>query len=126
MSESITLAEILEIPKTRGKYGEGSVVRRGDRYQISFYDNEGRRRRESFSTEAKARKALQQKLALKETGKLDAAEPQTTMDALAALYLADRRNVVPKSIQWLEDVWRCHLEPYFGGLTKLRASVRRR
>ena len=115
MSESTTLAEVLEIPKSRGKYGEGSITRRGDRYQISFYDNEGRRRRESFNTEAKAKKALQQKLTLKETGKLDAAESQITMDALAALYLADARGRVPKSIQWLDDVWRCHLKPYFTG-----------
>ena len=31
-----TAAEVLEIPKYRAKYGEGSIVRRGDRWQIKF------------------------------------------------------------------------------------------
>jgi integrase len=119
----LTVAEVLEIPKAKGKYGKGSIVKRGDRYQISFYDNDGRRRRESYSTEAKAERALRQKLVLKETGKLDAAEIRTRMDALADLYLADRRGAVPKSIDWLESVWDNHLKPFFGGFLVSRIKT---
>ena len=58
--------EVLELPTKRGKYGEGSLYQRPDnlRWEISFYDNEGRRRRQSFSTEAKAQSALNRALKL--------------------------------------------------------------
>jgi integrase len=110
-------AEVLEIPKKRGKYGEGSCYQRQDneRWEISFYDNEGRRRRESFSTESKARKALVRKLALKETGKLDAPEGRTKVDSLSTAYLRYIKNSKPKSYKWADRVWRLHLEPFFGG-----------
>ena len=52
MNKEATMAEVLEIPKRRGKYGEGSIRQLGlKRWQISYYDTQGRRRRESFSTE---------------------------------------------------------------------------
>jgi hypothetical protein len=114
------VAEVLEIPKAKGKYGQGSIIQRGNRWQISFYDNEGRRRRESFSTEAKAEKALRQKLVLKETGKLDEVESRITVDTLADLYLADRKGAAPKSVAWLESVWTLHLKPVFGGFKASR------
>src|ERR1700678_919906 len=123
MDNGGSVAEILEIPTRRARYGEGSVVRRGDRWQISFYDNEGRRRRESYRTEAKARKALKTKLTLKEAGKLDTAEPRITIDTVAKLYLADRSGAAPKSYSWLKQTWETHLEPFFGGYLASRIST---
>src|SRR2546421_2972787 len=99
MSATLMIADVLEIPKKRGKYGEGSCYERPDngRWEISFYDQEGRRRRKSFNTEAKARKMLVRMLALKETGKLDAPEGRTKVDALAESYKLYARNSAPKS-----------------------------
>jgi integrase len=123
MDHASSMAEILEIPKHRAKYGHGSIVQRGNRWQISFYDNEGRRRRESYSTEAKAERALKNKLVLKETGKLDAAEIRTTIDTIAALYLADRAGAAPKSHSWLTQTWKAHLKPFFGGYIASRITT---
>jgi integrase len=125
MGSDIATAEILEIPKHRGRYGEGSCYQRQDnsRWEISFYDNEGRRRRESFSTEAKARKALTRKLALKEAGKLDAPEGRTKTDTISAAYLRYIKNSKPKSYKWAERVWRLHLEPFFGGRRSSRVGT---
>jgi integrase len=114
---------VLEIPKPRGEYGQGSIVQRGNRWQISFYDNEGRRRRETYRTEAKAKKVLTQKLVLKETGKLDLADTRVTTDTLAALYLADRKGAAPKSIDWLQSVWDKHLKPFFEGYLASRVTT---
>jgi len=122
MSEA-TMAEVLEIPKQRGKYGEGSIVQRGDRWQISFYDGEGRRRRETYSTELKAQKALRSRLALKDAGKLDPVESRVTVDTLAELYLADRKGAAPKSYEWLESVWMKRLKPFFGGYMASRITT---
>jgi integrase len=116
---------VLEIPKKRGKYGEGSCYQRQDngRWEISFYDNEGRRRRQSFSTETKARKALQRQLTLKDAGKLDAPEGRTKIDALAESYKVYARNSAPKSADWIDMVWRVHLEPFFGGYLAARIDT---
>jgi integrase len=110
-------ADVLEIPKKRGTYGEGSCYQRQDngRWEISFYDNEGRRRRHSFSTEAKARRALNRSLALKEAGKLDAPEGRTKVDGLADSYLRYMKNSKPKSYKWADRTWRIHLKEFFGG-----------
>ena len=109
--------DVLEIPRKRGTYGEGSCYQRQDnkRWEISFYDNEGRRRRHSFNTEAKARKALNRCLALKEAGKLDAPEGRTKIDTLADAYLRYMKNSKPKSYQWAARTWRIHLKDFFGG-----------
>lgn len=123
MANEISIAEVLEIPKNRTKYGEGSVNQRGTRWQISYYDNEGRRRRESYRTEAKARKALSTKLTLKEAGKLDAAEIRTTIDTIAKLYLDDRKGAKPKSHSWLKQTWENHLKPFFGGYLASRITT---
>src|ERR1700722_10334137 len=112
---STNVSEVLEIPKRRTEYGDGSIVQRGNRWQISYYDNEGRRRRESYKTEAKAKKSLATKLTLKEAGKLDPAEGRITIDTVAALYLADRAGTAPKSHSWLKQTWENHLKPCFGG-----------
>jgi integrase len=122
-NSTVTVAEVLEIPKPKGKYGEGSIIQRGNRWQISFYDNAGRRRRESFSTEAKAERALRQKLVLKEAGKLDEVESRISVDTLADLYLADRKGAAPKSVAWLESVWTLHLKPVFGGFMASRITT---
>jgi integrase len=122
MSE-VTVAEVLEIPKRRGNYGEGSIQQRGNRWQISFYDCEGVRRRETFSTERKAERALQTKLALKEVGKLDPHESRIKIDTIADLYLADRKGSAPKSYDWLKSIWEMHLEPFFGGFLATRITT---
>ncbi len=110
-------AAVLEIPKQRGKYGEGSCRQLGPaRWQISFYDAQGRRRRESFSTEAKAQKALSRALALRDSGKLDPQEGRVKVDALAESYKVYAENSAPRSCRWIELVWRVHLEPFFGGM----------
>lgn len=108
---------VLEIPKKRAKYGEGSIYQRKDnkRWEISFYDNEGRRRRQSFSTEAKAQKAMNRALTLKEAGKLDEPETRVKVDALAEAYLRYMKNSKPKSYLWAKRAWKKHLEPFFGG-----------
>ena len=109
--------EVLEIPKRRGKYGSGSCYQRQDnkRWEISFYDNEGRRRRKSFSTESKARRTLNRLLTLKEAGKLDDPETRVKVDTLAEAYLRYLRNSKPKSHLWATRTWKKHLEPFFGG-----------
>src|SRR3984957_16016451 len=93
------------------------------RWQISYYDNEGRRRRESYRTEAKARKALKTKLTLKEVGKLDVAETRTTIDTIAKLYLPARAGAAPKSHSWLTQTWESHLKPFFGGYLPSRITT---
>jgi integrase len=112
-----TTSNVLEIPKKRGKYGEGSIYQPKDngRWEISFYDNEGRRRRQSFSTESKARKALNRVLTLKEAGKLDEPETRVKVDTLAEAYLRYLKNSKPKSHLWATRTWKKHLEPFFGG-----------
>jgi hypothetical protein len=46
----------------------GYIGQRGaSSWEISYYDNEGRRRRETYSTEQKAEKMLQRKLDAAET-----------------------------------------------------------
>ena len=123
MDDKTSKAEVLEIPKRRTEYGEGSVVQRGNRWQISYYDTEARRRRESYRTEAKAKKALKTKLTLKEAGKLDPAETRITIDAIAKLYLADRAGAAPKSHSWLKQTWENHLKPFFGGYLASRITT---
>jgi integrase len=108
---------VLEIPKKRGKYGEGSCYQRDDnkRWEISFYDNEGRRRRQSFSTESKAQRALNRALTLKEAGKLDEPETRVKVDTLVEAYLRYLKNSKPKSYMWVWRMWNKHLKPFFGG-----------
>jgi integrase len=123
------MAEVLEMPKpgpkARGEYKKGSIVQRGDHFQISFYDNDGRRRRESFSTLKRAENVLRQKISLRETGKLDEAESRITVNALADLYITKSRGTAPKSVDWIELVWRVHLKPFFGGFRASRINSER-
>lgn len=114
---------VIEIPKKRGKYGEGSLRQLGpDRWQISFYDAQGRRRRESFSTFKKAEKQLTAMLALRDMGRLEPYEGRITVASLADAYKVYAQNSVPKSYVWIEYVWRLHLEPFFGGLRAVRVT----
>jgi integrase len=111
-----TNTAILEIPKRRAKYGEGSIRKlNGDRWMISFYDAQGRRRRESFDTEAKAIKALTKGKTLRDDGKLDPYDAKIKVDVLAEAYKTYAKHSAPKSYDWIELVWRVHLEPVFGG-----------
>jgi integrase len=115
-------AAVVEIPKQRPEYGKGGIRQLGPaRWQISFYDSEGRRRRKSFKTYAKADKALTKAVTLKEAGKLDPADGRVKIDALAAAYKTYISNSKPKSHYWVCLVWRVHLEPFFGG--KLAARM---
>ncbi len=93
-----------------------------ERWQISFYDAQGRRRRESFSTEAKARKALTRAIALRDSGKLDPREGRVKIDTLAESYKTRAANSAPRSYRWIELVWRVHLEPFFGGMLADRVT----
>lgn len=106
------------------EYGDGSIRQLGPRrFQISYYDAQGRRRRESFTTEAKAEKALTRALALRDAGKLDPYEGRTKVDALAEAYKTYIQNSKPKSYRWIELVWRVHLEPFFGGMIAERVNT---
>jgi integrase len=114
---------VVEIPKRRGKYGEGSIRQVGpERWQISFYDSEGHRRRESFPTLRKAEKRLNTLKVLRESGKLDPHEGRTKVDALAEAYKLYAKNSAPKSADWIDLVWRVHLEPFFGGRLASRVT----
>lgn len=116
-------AAVLESPKQRGKYGEGSIRQLGPkRFQISYYDAQGRRRRQSFTTEAKAAKELREALALRNKGKLEPYEGRAKVDALAEAYKTYAENSKPKSYRWIELVWRVHLEPFFGGMMAERVT----
>lgn len=119
----VAVPEVLELPKKRGEYGKGSIVQRGKRWQISFYDTEGRRRRESFTTFKQAEKKLSTRLALRDEGKLDAPERRCTIDKLAELYIAYAKGSTPKSAEWIERVWKIHLEPTFGGFLASRIDT---
>ncbi len=120
---NVVIAEVLEISKRRGKYGEGSIRELGpSRWQISFYDAQGRRRRKSFRTEAKAQKKLKDALALRDNGKLDPYEGRAKVDVLAESYKTYAQNSVPRSYRWIELVWRVHLEPFFGGMLAERVT----
>jgi integrase len=120
---STNTTSVLEIPKTRGKYGEGSIRQIGPkRWQISYYDNQGRRRRESFRTEDRARRKLAAAIALRDTGKLEPQEGRVKINSLSEVYKTYAKNSAPKSYSWIELVWRCHLEPFFGGKLADRIS----
>jgi integrase len=113
----------VDVEVKRGGYGEGSVRQLApNRFQISYYDSQGRRRRESFSTEAKAGRALTRALALRDAGKLEPYEGRTRVDALAEAYKTYAENSKPKSYRWIELVWRVHLEPFFGGMIAERVN----
>jgi integrase len=129
-------AAILEMPshsresseplsKVRRKNGKGCVVQRGSRFQISYYDAEGRRRRKSYKTLEKAEGELAYKIKLREKGKPDEAETRITVDALSDLYITKCRGTAPKSIDWIELVWRVHLKPFFGGFRASRINTER-
>lgn len=106
----------LEKPE-ESTYGKGSIRELGkNRFMISFYDAQGLRRRKSFSTRAKAEKALNTALTLKDAGKLDPREGRIKVDELAEAYKTYAANSAPKSHYWICLVWRVHLEPFFGGM----------
>ena len=109
----------------RGEYGKGSVVPRPNgRWQIQFSDTSGRRRSESFSTEAKATRALAKRILQKEAGVLEvSSDARVKMAGLAEAYKVYAKNSAPKSYDWIELVWRVHLEPFFGHLNAGRITV---
>jgi integrase len=111
-----------EIQK-RPEYGKGGIRELGPaRWQISYYDDQGRRTRKSFSTEAKAKKALTTATTLREAGKLDPRDSRIKVDSLAASYKVYAANSAPKSYYWICLVWRVHLEPFFGGMLAARVD----
>lgn len=120
-----TTAAVLEMPKPEKEYGTGSIRQLGPkRFQISFYDKQGVRRRESFSTYDKAERALGKKINLRDEGKLDPKESNFKMDSLAEDYKTYIANSKPKSSYWVNLVWRVHLEPFFGGKRAERIEER--
>lgn len=123
MTSTIPAIEVSETTKARSKYGEGGIRHLGpDRWQISFYDAQGRRRRKSFNTESKAQKALTRALVLRDSGKLDPREGRVKIDDLAEAYKTYAENSAPRSYRWIELVWRVHLEPFFGGMVADRVT----
>ena len=118
MTPTVDVApEIQAKSAKRGKYGDGGLRELSkNRWQISFYDAQGRRRRKSFTTQAKAHKALHRAMGLKDAGKLDPKEGRIKINELAASYKVYAQNSAPKSYYWICLVWRVHLEPFFGGM----------
>jgi integrase len=117
-------ADVLEIPKKRGEYGNGTIFQRKDRrWQIGFYDTQGRRRQKTFRSEQLAKKALQKFLVLREAGKLDAPESRTRVQALGEAYLRYAKNSKPKSHLWIDRMWRKHLNPFFGDYVAPRVGT---
>jgi integrase len=109
-------ADVLEMKKPRRSYGTGSITARPNgRFQIQYYDNSGRKRRETVSTLAKAEKLLQKRAAQKDAGTLETADTRVKIDVLATAYKTYSVHSAPKSASWIETVWRIHLEPFFGG-----------
>jgi integrase len=45
------------------------------------------------------------------------------VDAIAKLYLDDRKGSAPKSYEWLNSQWENHLKPFFGGITASRVTT---
>jgi len=63
-----------------------------------FYDTAGHKRRETYSTEAKARKMLTRRLAQKDAGMLESsADARVRIDVLAESYKLYAQNSAPKS-----------------------------
>jgi len=109
----------------RGEYGKGTLLARPNgRWQIQYSDSSGRRRSESFSTELKATKALTKRLMQRDAGVLDVTnDTRVKMSGLAESYKLYAKNSAPKSYDWIELVWRVHLEPVFGHLNAGRITV---
>jgi integrase len=121
--ENVTMLEVLETPKLRGKYGKGGIRQLGrDRWQISYYDDHGHRTRKSFKTEARAIKELNRAVTLREAGQLRPRENRIKVDSLAESYKVYAANSAPKSYYWICLVWRVHLEPFFGGMLAARVD----
>lgn len=119
------LAEVLEITKKRGKYGEGCVYQRPNgRWQIQFYDTTGKKRVETFGTEDRAKRMLARRVAQRDAGTLESAtDARVKIDILAESYKLYAKNSAPKSYWWIELVWRVHLEPFFGGRVASRVTT---
>jgi integrase len=118
-------AEVLELPKKRGKYGEGCVYQRPNgRWQIQFYDSAGKKRCETYGTEDKAKRMLARKIAQRDAGTLESStDARVKIDVLAESYKLYAKNSAPKSYWWIELVWRVHLEPFFGGRVASRITT---
>lgn len=48
---------------------------------------------------------------------------RSTVDVLADLYITKCRGTAPKSIDWIELVWRVHLKPFFGDFRASRINT---
>ena len=123
----MALASVLEIPKERIHNTEHGRVRErdGGRFQIQFTDANGRRHTKTFSTMRKAEGELKSQAALKDKGIIAEAEntSRAKVSALAESYKLYAQNSAPKSYDWIELVWRVHLEPVFGHLNAGRVTV---
>jgi len=121
----MALAEVLEITKKRGRYGEGCVYPRPNgRWQIQFYDAAGKKRCETFRTEAQAKRMLARRIAQRDAGTLESStDARVKIDVLAESYKLYAKNSAPKSYSWIELVWHVHLEPFFGGHVASRITT---
>lgn len=110
-----TSVEVLELEKQRRAHGKGGIYARPNgRWQIAFYDNSGRKVRETYKTFEKAQKMLDKRLAQVDAGVLEV-ERRVKVDDLAAAYLVYAKGSRPKSAYWIKLVWDAHLKDFFGG-----------
>jgi integrase len=118
-----TTPDVLEIPKKRREHGKGGIYPRPHgRWQIAFYDQTGRKVRETFVSYQKAERALAKKLVQLEAGVLET-ESRVKVDALADSYLLYAKNSKPKSSYWIELVWGAHLKDFFSGRVANRITT---
>ena len=108
-------------------------MERGNRFVARVSDGNGGLRDKSFGfhdgaskekARAKAEKFLNTTIVLRDTGKLDPKESRLRIDGVAKAYI-DKIRVTKKdrSIEWIEAVWRKHLEPFFGGRLASRINL---
>src|SRR5262249_9451353 len=122
----MALAELLQIPKERIHETEhGRIREREGRFQIQFTDATGRRRTKTLGTLKQAEKELAAQAGLKAKGKVDegVSDARVKVGALAESYKLYAKNSAPKSYDWIELVWRVHLEPAFGHLSVGRVDA---
>jgi integrase len=123
----MALANVLEIPKEKIHKTEFGRIREreGGRFQIQYTDAHGKRRTQTLSTLAKAEKELRTQSGMKEKGitqEMDS-DNRARVSALAESYKLYAKNSAPKSYEWIETVWRLHLEPFFGHLNAGRVGA---
>lgn len=119
----MTNLAFVEMEKERRGHGQGGIYPRPNgKFQIAYYDQTGRKIRETFGSYEKAAKMLQRRQTQKDAGVLEV-ERRTKVDELAASYLLYAKNSKPKSAYWIKLVWDAHLKGFFSGRMASRVST---